>query len=97
MAVVTTSRYASLATRKSARELANAVKADYVARGKKTIQQLVEYAWKKGNDKLLVIEEKKDKAAIASAIAIDHWGKWCWAERTDIDEIKGKVRNRIHR
>ena len=91
----TTSRYASADTRGFARRLATRNREPYVARGKKTVQQLVDYAWKKGNNKLLVIEEKKDEAAIASAIAIDQWGKWCWAEQTDIHEIKGKVRNRV--
>lgn len=76
--IVTTSRYASLAVREAAAELARQNKAIYVARGKRTIRELVDFAWKRGHFSVLIVREKKSKVAAVGEIAIDHWGNWSW-------------------
>lgn len=71
----TTSRYSSTKTRELAKKLAIENKEIYVARGKKTIDQLVQLARKKGEEKITVLEDNSPKIAI---ITIDELGRWRW-------------------
>lgn len=73
----TTSRYSSTKTRELAKKLAIENKEIYVARGKKTIDQLVQLARKKGEEKIAVLEDNSTKIAI---ITIDELGRWKWID-----------------
>ena len=91
----TTSRYASMETRKKASLIAKESKEPYIARGKKTIDSLAKQARKCGESRLNILEERKGKAAIIAVIEIDEMGKWSWAgerplEGTDSDARKKK-------
>ena len=82
--IVTTSRYASKKTRSAAIEFAKKQKSFYVARGKKTIAQLVEFAWRKGEEKIAIVRERKGTSAVVDEIEIDQWGKWKWGKSYEI-------------
>ncbi len=75
----TTSRYSSEETRRKAGLIAKESKEPYIARGKKTIDSLVEEARRRGESMLNIIEERKGEAAIISMIRIDEMGRWAWA------------------
>ena len=77
----TTSRYSSEETRRRAGLIAKENKEPYLARGKKTIDSLVEEARRRGESVLNIIEERKGEAAIVSTIKIDEMGRWAWAAR----------------
>lgn len=74
----TTSRYSSTKTRELAKKLASESKEIYVARGKKTIDQLVQLARKKGDEKITVLEEQENKPTTSAVILIDELGRWKW-------------------
>lgn len=76
--IVTTSRYVSRQVRDEAIKIAKEKKAVYTARGKKTIEQLVHFAWKNGHSSILLVRERDGKVFAIDEIAIDHWGKWKW-------------------
>ena len=78
--IVTTSRYASDFTR----DYAKKIEGRYTARGKKTVDELVETAWKQGHEKILIVEEKESKPGFLSEVLIDHWGNWKWGEKSAI-------------
>lgn len=86
--IVTTSRYASRAARAAAAGFAGSRRAVYVARGKKTIRQLVEFAWRKGYGKILIVRELRGRKAAgalaAEEIEIDQWGRWKWGGSHEI-------------
>jgi rRNA maturation protein Rpf1 len=67
-------------TRSLARRMAAETSERYVARGKKTIEQLSELARKEGEESITVIEERGGKAALAAVIRVDERGRWSWAE-----------------
>jgi len=77
--VFTTSRYSSEKTRREASLIAKGSGEPYVARGKKTIDTLVEEARRRGESVLNIIEERKGKASVISMIKIDEMGRWAWA------------------
>lgn len=81
--IVTTSRYASRAVRAIAADFAKSRKSVYVARGKRTIRQLAEYAWRKGHDKIALVREGAGRVAV-DEVEIDHWGKWRWGGSYEI-------------
>ncbi|MFH0736979.1 MAG: hypothetical protein V1827_00285 [Candidatus Micrarchaeota archaeon] len=76
----TTSRYASRSTRSLARSMAEANGEKYIARGKKTIDDLASYARRMGEDRMTIIEEKGGVASRIVVIDIDPGGKWSWGE-----------------
>ncbi|MEW6036511.1 MAG: hypothetical protein AB1529_07910 [Candidatus Micrarchaeota archaeon] len=78
--MITTSRYASPATRLLARTMARKAGERYVARGKKTIAQLADEARRAGDDSISVVEERGGKAAVLARITVDERGRWAWAE-----------------
>ena len=78
----TTSRYTETKTRVLAKKLAMEHDEPYVARGKKTIQQLVAYARRKGEETINVVE---DNGTIAT-IEIDELGRWNWITSTKGDK-----------
>lgn len=82
----TTSRYSSAETRKFARRLAEKNKERYTARGKKTVEQLVSFARKTGEEKITIVRERKKKPAVISVIEINERGGWRWAEESEINE-----------
>jgi len=75
----TTSRYASRETREFASSLAKKESSIYLARGKKTISQIAEYARKKGEEQIFVIEEKNDRPLRMALIRVLETGAWEWA------------------
>lgn len=74
----TTSRYSSTKTRELAKKLASENNEIYVARGKKTIDQMVQLARKKGEEKITVLEEQDNKSTTSAVIVIDELGRWKW-------------------
>jgi len=75
----TTSRYASAETRGIARKMASDSGEPFVARGKRTVEQLVSLARRDGEGSITIIEEKGGKPATIASIAIDEMGRWRWA------------------
>ncbi len=86
--MITTSRYASSETRGMARRMAADSGDVSVARGKRTVEQLVSLARRKGEDRITIIEERDGKPSIAADIAIDEMGRWRWAGEK---AIKGRA------
>ena len=78
--MMTTSRYSSEATRRFAKDLAKENGERYIARGKKTIDELAVLARKSGEETITIIEERGKKPALASRIRIDEQGCWRWEE-----------------
>jgi rRNA maturation protein Rpf1 len=77
--MLTTSRYCSRETRDFAKKLAAEESAPYVARGKKTIEDLASLARKAGEDKILIIEEREDRPHNIAEIRVHETGGWVWA------------------
>lgn len=82
----TTSRYASVETRKLARKLAGKNKDSYVSRGKHTIAELAAIARKKGERNIVIIEERGGKAALIATVEVNEKGEWKWAEEKPLDD-----------
>lgn len=75
--MLTTSRYPSPSTRHCAQQLAHLFGCYYIPRSKKTIEQLATMARKKGNERILIVEESQQKNKLA-ILAIDEIGQWKW-------------------
>lgn len=81
--IFTTSRYASQVARDSARSMAQKAKGRYVARGKKTINALIEYARRLGESEIIFIGfpktgNKKVKTEKLAMVRIDSTRSWHW-------------------
>lgn len=81
MVLFTTSRYASKETVAFAK-----TKGEYLNRGKKTVDDLVNYARKKGEESIVLIEEKDKKPFLMVFIEVSEDGKWKWTKKVQIDE-----------
>ncbi len=93
MALLTTSRYASDETRRAARALAASSGSRFVARGKKTIAELAEFARRNGDATIGVLEERGGKPAFISSMEVLGRGGWRWAGRKEVGhESEGKDR-----
>jgi rRNA maturation protein Rpf1 len=88
--MITTSRYASENTRKLAKKLAGRLGTFYTSRGKKTIDSLVDYARKKGEEEIAVVEGNT-----VSVIEVSETGKWKWAEKLAVDEYEKRYRSKF--
>ena len=75
----TTSRYAGEETREKARMLAKENDELFLARGKRTIEELVSFARKKGEEHISVVEEDGGKPAKVCRITVSETGKWSWS------------------
>lgn len=75
----TTSRYASKETRTLGRKMAGEKGERFLARGKKTVAQLVSAARRLGEKRIFVVEEKDGKPAGVAAIEVSETGGWKWA------------------
>ena len=82
--MITTGRYAS----KKTREFAKAG-AFYVSRGKKTIDDIAEYARRKGESEVIIVEEKDGVPEYLSMIEVPETGKWKWMERKKVKKDEG--------
>ena len=79
----TTSRYAPKAIRVLALALSNAFSGNYVSRGKKKLDELVEEARKNGEERIFLLDNKRT----IGIINVDEIGKWDWlAEQVEIHE-----------
>ena len=76
--LITTSRYPSGETRKKARELATENTERYLARGKKTIRQLAEWARRNGEEIITILEERNNMPDKIVKIKVSEMGKWAW-------------------
>ncbi len=65
-------------TRKKARKLATENKERYIARGKKTIKELAEWARKNGEEIITILEEKEKKPERIVKIIVKETGQWAW-------------------
>ena len=75
----TTSRYASAKTKEKARRLARENNELFLARGKRTISELVLFARKKGEERISVLEEKDGLPSRVCRIDVSENGKWEWS------------------
>jgi rRNA maturation protein Rpf1 len=73
----TTSRYASVETKKLARTLAKENDELFLSRGKRTIEELVEFARKRGEAQISVVED--GNPAKVCRITVSETGKWKWS------------------
>jgi rRNA maturation protein Rpf1 len=64
-----------------ARSIALKASEPFVARGRLTIDQLVDIARKRGQERINIICQSREKPAI---IEVAETGKWRWLERMDI-------------
>jgi hypothetical protein len=71
----TTGRYATAKTRKKAEELAGANNSKYVARGKKTVFELVDYARQNGAQWIMLVEQSANRC-----IEVLPMGNFRWVE-----------------
>lgn len=78
--MITTSRYASPETRDFARSMAREAGERFVARGKKTIEQLAALARRDGDGRVSIVEERGGKAALVASLRVDELGGWAWEE-----------------
>ncbi len=78
--MITTSRYASESTRRLARMMAASRNDAYIARGKKTVDELAALARKRGDSRISVIEEEGGRPERIAKIAVDELGQWRWLE-----------------
>lgn len=81
----TTSRYSSDETRRLCRKLADSSRSIYVARGKKTISELVGFARRKGEHSIMIVEEKEGGPAEIKEITVFETGSWQWQKSHGID------------
>jgi rRNA maturation protein Rpf1 len=94
MALLTTSRYASQATRKAARALAASSGARFLARGKKTVASLASFARRNGHALVGIVEERGGKPAFISTMEVLAGGGWRWSGKKEVAEHEGKGKNR---
>ena len=76
--MITTSRYASQETRSLAQRMAKEKGQRYMARGKRTVDSLVSYARRMGEEHIEIVEEKDGVPARISQIKVDERGQWEW-------------------
>jgi len=88
-AIWTTSRYASLETKKKAQMLADRNGSPYVARGKKTIDGIAGFARRSGFDRIMLLEESAGHPSLIRTIEIFPDGGWKWAGIMKIEEYEG--------
>ena len=77
----TTSRYASIETRKLAKKQSAVDGERYKSRGKKTVQELVLLARRLGEERICIIGEKGKKPASISSLEVLAHGGWKWKEK----------------
>ena len=82
----TTSRYASLETKKRAQTLAGGAGSCYIARGKKTIDDIAEFARRLGFVRIMLLEECAGHPSQIRTIDISPDGRWKWADTMKIEE-----------
>lgn len=80
----TTTRYSSVKTRKMAEKLAKRDKQLYSSRGKKTIEELVLFARRKGEEVVNIIGEKNKEPVTISCLDVLEKGGWRWKEKQKI-------------
>jgi rRNA maturation protein Rpf1 len=76
--MITTSRYAGPETRRKAMAMAFEAGEPFVARGKRTIAQLVAMARKNGEERISIVEERGGKPAGTAVMKVSETGKWEW-------------------
>ncbi|MHC1599046.1 MAG: Brix domain-containing protein [Candidatus Methanofastidiosia archaeon] len=75
--LVTTSRHTSQRTRTFCKELASIFPlCEYVTRGKKGIKDLLDYAFRNGHDRVLIVETKYGNPSSISYLLVDKGLKW---------------------
>jgi len=84
--MITTSRYAPEEIRLEAKLQAGRSGEKYVARGKKTIEQIAQFARKNGDGHVFIICERRGGGSVTEKINIDPRGRWKWDESSTQDE-----------
>ncbi len=87
--MITTSRYSSEKTRRLAKSIAARLETFYVSRGKKSIDDIVDYARRKGESEIIVVEEEKGVPAFVAVIEVSETGAWKWVKRTGLSDYEG--------
>ncbi len=84
--MITTSRYASSSLRTYARALSSILHTRYIARGKKTIDELVWFSRKIGDGRIIILKDPQT----LEFISLDEIMKWKWlGERVEIHDNEG--------
>ena len=85
--LITTSRYCPKETRELSKAFAIVFSGAYVARGKKTIDELVEFARKKGHSRICVLMSgnfgvipNKSETISMEFISVNELGRWSWID-----------------
>jgi len=86
-----------LETRKLCKVLAQNSGSAFVARGKKTVAQLVAFARRKGEQRIMVVEEKSGKPCRIAVIEVLETGAWKWGNEEGLNsyEIKSKAKGSL--
>jgi rRNA maturation protein Rpf1 len=82
--LITTSRYASLETRRYAKVLAK--EELFISRGKRTVTQLVKIARKRGEHKILIVEEENKKPSKILTIEVSETEEWKWSDEIPVSD-----------
>lgn len=82
--MLTTARYASPSIRLLTVQLAQTLGLVYMARGKKTVEQLAACARRKGYARMGIVHGKGGKAEELELAAVDETGAWNWAGKVTI-------------
>ncbi|MFH1393455.1 MAG: hypothetical protein ABII71_02465 [Candidatus Micrarchaeota archaeon] len=80
----TTSRYASLETRRLARRLSGDNGEIYLSRGKKTVRDLVLLARRRGEESISIIGEKGKIPSTLSRLEVLGTGGWKWKGKKEL-------------
>jgi rRNA maturation protein Rpf1 len=92
--LISTSRYASLETRELARALAKERDEPFVSRGKRTMDSLAALARRRGQERILIVEERGQRPSALVTIEVDERGLWRWAnERPIADDHEMQARD----
>lgn len=83
--MITTCRYASLETRKFAKYISKVFHFFYIARGRKTIDSIIELSRKKGVERILVLKEKNKKPISMDIIEIKENLEWNWFSSIEVN------------
>jgi len=89
----TTSRYASPETKKKAQSLAGRAGSRYLARGKKTMDDIAGFARRSGFGLIMLLEESDGHPSLIRSIGISPDGRWRWAGVLKVENYEGRQKD----
>ncbi|HLD60167.1 MAG TPA: hypothetical protein VI912_04175 [Candidatus Bilamarchaeaceae archaeon] len=76
--MLTTSRYPSSKTKIFAKNLAGTIGTLYSARGKKSVESIIQLARKKGEERICIVVENNKKPQKIMFIKVNEDATWAW-------------------